>query len=166
MMCTAPDLVEALFVIRSEILRSPLEKDLRESIDLAQGSPQVMRDRIAKCIQLPVANRQFRESGIQFCVELTNFFFLDFSIADVPDRGGYKSAFFRFQWTQADLNRNLVSVLVQAIEFQPSSHRPCARRGKEVGAMSRMIVAKPSRNKLFDFSPQQFFSPVPQPFLT
>src|SRR5207247_2305377 len=70
MTCTIPDLVQALLMIRREVIRSTLQEDLRKPINLAQRRPQIMRHRITKRVQFLVTDRQLRYPGIQLRVEL------------------------------------------------------------------------------------------------
>jgi len=73
--------------------------------------------------------------------DLQNNLFQPFALADVADRARYQNPFFRFQGTQADLDRKLVAVFVQGVKFDSASHRSNPWLGKKVAPVRRMAAS-------------------------
>src|SRR5271166_1483777 len=85
---------------------------------------------------------------------LPNLFLGPLSVRDIANGAGNQHALLGVKRAEADLHRKLMSILMQAVQFQPRPHGPRARVGHKRPAESRMLAPEPLRNQHLDFVPQ------------
>ena len=136
----------------SRRFRQPVLQNLAHERDSGQVLAQTV-------VQILTDSAPFRFADFENC------FLQTFALADIANRARNQHALFRFQRTEADLHRELVPVLVQAVQFHARAHGPHARLGDETSAMAGMLAAQTLRHQFLDLLSQQFLPAIAEQFL-
>src|SRR5271166_1419836 len=90
----------------------------------------------------------------KFRFALSNPFLGPLSIRNIANGTRNQHAILGLEGAETDLHRKLMSILMQAVEFQPRPHWPRARVCHKLPTESRVPAPEPRRYQDFDFLPQ------------
>jgi hypothetical protein len=77
------DTVERILPVVAQLAGTVLQKDLAESVDAPERCPEIMGDRVAEGLQLPIGVRQFGGLALQVRVQLGDPFLGLLSVCDI-----------------------------------------------------------------------------------
>src|SRR5438067_1515619 len=117
MVSTVSNLLKTLLVIRGEVPRSSLQKDVGETVNLTQRCSQVVGHRITECLQLLIGGDEFRIASLHFGVQVLNLILYPFALCDVSYGAGNEDPLFCLKRAEADFYWELMTILVQTEQF-------------------------------------------------
>src|SRR5258708_5078584 len=91
--------------------------------------------------------------------------FCPLSLCDVPDGAGDQHAFLGLQGAQADLYRELASVLLQTVQLQTSSHVAHSWVGEITRTVGRVLPTEALGHQHLDRTAEQLLALVAEEFL-